>query len=333
MLSFVGMNEQTALHAGRQQILRYAQTSMLDTLLMLSGMLTAGTTQLQGGGCTGYAMKFEGIGNSISSLAADAAPVFGNATGITAAWWQRIDGLGHGPHGGAVPFMLFTPSVSDWFYANYLDRSKYEGLHHAVAGHFFSSYPEAMGLNVQLSNATAGKLDFHDWHHLAFSFEAATGQMRTYLDGQMVDDAIASELIGWDIAGSASSGLFGVLGVYAVSVETHTPFFSFRGSLDRLHLWAHSLDGSEVHAHYIGDSASHRRAALAYEFDEEFGHPTAINSGSAGRRYDLMLGRGVTGKRMFRTASGLNGLYETPRRVASTIPDTRGKPAPTKKKR
>eukprot|EP00966_Prymnesium_polylepis_P097950 2268692-Prymnesium_polylepis.1 len=106
---------------------------------------------------------------------------------------------------------------------------------------------------------------------------------------------------GSNLTDSASGGVYLGVGVNANSPTSHQPADSFRGSLDQLQLWTHSLCEAEVRADYLtlGRSSSLQQPTLRFTFDEGDGE-VAANTGTFQGGH-LRLGHTPDGSRFYDT--------------------------------
>eukprot|EP00965_Chrysotila_dentata_P177336 5857015-Pleurochrysis_carterae.AAC.1 len=93
--------------------------------------------------------------------------------------------------------MLLNPLESDWFSPFYIELRHFSAFKHIINGYHFSEYPDdAAALSQQRVSPAAN--DYSEWRHLAVSFEAASGRISSYIDGELVDEAISEKLRGLD---------------------------------------------------------------------------------------------------------------------------------------
>jgi hypothetical protein len=183
---------------------------------------------------------------------------------------------------------------------------------------------------------TSGNTSF-GWHHMAVSFDSATGVVKGYFDGQhrmtevsykpgqpsvatfgsggiesfvlnsyafIEREASTNSLSGSIITSPLScqapntlcilvdSGRFGL---YGFAVSSPNILQSGIGQIDDLAVWSRALDPDEVLRTYTnGIDPDTAGLSLYYDFNEGRGQ-IARNRGSAGNKYDLVLGRSDSG--------------------------------------
>jgi hypothetical protein len=85
---------------------------------------------------------------------------------------------------------------------------------------------------------------------------------------------------------------------------SHQPSDAYRGAVGRLSLWTFAISPAEVMAD-ASDKSAYRQPQLLYLFDEGAGS-TAANAGTAGRAFDLRLGRSSSGLSVFQVRGAMH---------------------------
>jgi hypothetical protein len=252
----------------------------------------------------GYAARFGGITTIAAPrtplLEASNAAIAQMAGGFTASAWLRFDSLD-------VNYRLYwiamsTTSDTAWF-------TPFAGPHN---GYIAQAVPAP-------SVSTLGEGAF-EWHHYTASIDLQTGQVVTYIDGEMVATQTFGAARAVDFFAAAptlqfgarctSTSLMGQLG-YATCDITADGQTSFVGEMDAVAIYNTVLSPSDVALRWNRSLAVRLRAglephlAIYYDFEgvvEEAGGacpnnavcadvPVCPNLGSAGSSYDLLLGR------------------------------------------
>ncbi len=223
----------------------------------------------------GLATDNSGHGRT-GTLAASGAGGFAYAadkpTGIFGTQSLRLD------DNGAANVARLSRSIStaeldfsndDWTFATWfksVDTSGVNYVFHIGAGDGFGNdnelYLNATGSSLQLQHhydnganirdidITASSLDLTQWHHVTVVHDAAAGELRFYVDGQLI--------------GTGSSANFGMLqsndfvvGGFAGSMTGGSTDRYFDGYLDETALWARTLDGHEIASLFSGEQLTY----------------------------------------------------------------------------
>ncbi|KAL1508443.1 hypothetical protein AB1Y20_004546 [Prymnesium parvum] len=255
-------------------------------------------------GRAGYAVTFDGRGTDIAT--AQLAPeIFLGARGLTISLWCRAFGFSAYPTESVVLSML-TPSEAQWL-VPIRWRAHGAALDHIVFG---TSTYEAASAHMDA---------FEQWRHFTFTWNAESGALRAYVDGQLASEATNVKQ-GYNVTAGAADGVLLALGVHALGPTSHAPTHSFRGSIDHLQLWTVHLNAEQVAADYrtLGESPVLPTPALRYTFDEG-PSDVAANTGAL-EGADLHLGRNPDGVRYFTSGDATAWQYTSPVWAPSSIP-------------
>ena len=156
------------------------------------------------------------------------------------------------------------------------------------------------------------------WHHVALSFDSATGLVQGFFDGELKLEKANFE------TGNTDAATFGPNGIAWFSVFRYAYFdvsdgvwsvtggdLSPNGQIDDLAVWSRALKPTELRS--VMKDGIKRDAALSlwYDFDEGKGSRVR-NYGNSGAKFDLMLGQANKLVQSYGIANAFGGTDSIP---------------------
>lgn len=180
---------------------------------------------------------------------------FAGASSFTISLWEKNSV----PGGGNPQFIFSVPSTDYWHNSGIFLMVDHDGAGSTASQAVVKLAVEDHWFEFTGANRLPGNLLNGSWHHMAFSYDATTSKLATYVDGVLIT-GLPAGLTDW-LDGATPHGAMKlknvsnfILGGWNKHASVNGPtdgwIQSWQGGLDQFRLYGKALNASEIQALY-----------------------------------------------------------------------------------